>query len=102
MKTDFDKYKELLESAIYENCGKYYIGGKVLQKVLDMHKRKLKILNMPIVTHSAYQLCPKCNGQGIVSKPPWVAGDINEWTSSAASYVCDLCNGAKVIPQHCG
>jgi len=42
MKTDFDKYKEILESAIYENCGNYYIGGKVLRKVLDMHKRHLK------------------------------------------------------------
>lgn len=59
-------------------------------------------LHKHFVTHSAYQLCPKCNGQGIVSKPPWVAGDVDQWTSSAASYICDLCNGAKVIPQHCG
>ena len=44
-----------------------------------------------------YQLCPKCNGQGIVSKPSWVAGDIDNWTSSAGSYPCDVCNGAKVL-----
>lgn len=43
------------------------------------------------------QLCPKCNGQGIVSKPCWVVGDVTEWTSTALSYPCDLCNGAKVI-----
>ena len=49
------------------------------------------------------QLCPKCNGQGIVSKPPWVAGDTiysygsNTASTSAATYQCDLCNGAKVI-----
>jgi hypothetical protein len=49
MKTNFDKYKEILESAIYENCGNYYIGGKALQKVLDMHKRQLKFLNIPFV-----------------------------------------------------
>lgn len=44
-----------------------------------------------------YQLCPKCNGQGIVNKPPWVAGDQNTWTSTAASFPCDVCNGAKVL-----
>lgn len=48
-------------------------------------------------TRSALQLCPKCNGQGIVSKPPWVAGDVHQWTSSATSFTCDVCNGAKVI-----
>lgn len=54
------------------------------------------------VTHSAYQLCPKCNGQGIVSKPPWVAGDVYEWSSTQTQFTCDVCNGAKIIPQHCG
>lgn len=44
-----------------------------------------------------YQLCPKCLGQGIVSKPPWVPGDVHEWTSSACTFVCDLCNGQKVV-----
>ena len=44
-----------------------------------------------------YQLCPKCNGQGYVSKPPWVAGDQNEWTSTSAFYPCDICSGAKVL-----
>ena len=46
-----------------------------------------------------YQLCPKCNGQGTVSKPPWVDGDVNEWIGSATGgYICDVCNGAKIIP----
>ena len=46
-----------------------------------------------------YQLCPKCNGQGTVSKPPWVDGDVYEWIgSSIGGYVCDVCNGAKIIP----
>lgn len=47
-----------------------------------------------------YQICPKCNGQGIVSKPSWVAGDVNYWTSDVSSYLCDLCGGAKVIPMY--
>ena len=46
-----------------------------------------------------YQLCPKCNGQGTVFKPPWVDGDVYEWIgSSIGGYVCDVCNGAKIIP----
>lgn len=45
-----------------------------------------------------YQLCPKCNGQGTVSKPPWVDGDVNEWSSgTAGGHFCNVCNGAKII-----
>ncbi len=43
------------------------------------------------------QVCPKCNGQGIVSKPPWIAGDISYWVSSETSYLCNLCNGTMII-----
>jgi hypothetical protein len=46
---------------------------------------------------NAWQLCPKCLGQGIVSKPPYIAGDVNNWSSSSTSFVCDVCNGAKII-----
>lgn len=46
-----------------------------------------------------YQLCPKCNGQGTVSKPPYVPGDVNSWTSSEACYQCDVCHGGKIIPM---
>lgn len=48
-------------------------------------------------THADWQLCPKCSGQGIVSKPPYVAGDVYQWSSSSTSFTCNLCNGAKVI-----
>lgn len=47
-----------------------------------------------------YQMCPKCNGQGIVSKPPYIAGDVYHWSGSASSFTCDVCNGAKIIPMH--
>jgi DnaJ-class molecular chaperone len=46
-----------------------------------------------------YQLCPKCNGQGTTSRPPWVPYDQNEWTSSNSSYLCNICNGAGIIPK---
>jgi hypothetical protein len=44
-----------------------------------------------------WQLCPKCNGQGTVEKPPHIPGDVHQWTSSSCSFVCDVCNGAKII-----
>ena len=53
-------------------------------------KKKLK-------SESVWQLCPKCNGQGTVSKPPYVAGDVNHWSSSSASFQCDVCEGKKII-----
>jgi len=43
------------------------------------------------------QLCPKCNGQGIVSKPPYVPGDVFEWASTSTSFPCDVCRGNKTI-----
>lgn len=43
------------------------------------------------------QLCPKCDGQGHVSKPPWVPGDQDGWMStSTTSYPCLLCGGTGV------
>lgn len=39
-----------------------------------------------------YQLCPKCSGDG----------DLSRYNSPALSYgavVCDVCNGDKIIPQ---
>ena len=45
------------------------------------------------------QLCPKCQGQGIVSRPPWVPADVTTWSApTVAPYRCNLCDGQMVIP----
>jgi hypothetical protein len=42
--------------------------------------------------------CPVCDGTGLVSKPPWIAGDVNSWTDSGtAPYVCQSCDGKRII-----
>ena len=46
-----------------------------------------------------FQLCPKCDGQGIVSKPSYVAGDVNEWASNSTGHVCNMCNGSGKIKE---
>lgn len=51
---------------------------------------------IPVVQLTA-QECPVCHGQGHVSKPCWVPGDVNEWTSSRTSYVCRVCNGGGLV-----
>lgn len=51
-----------------------------------------------ITVDSVWQLCPKCNGQGHVSKPPWVPGDVEMWVSSdTGTHTCQVCNGNGVI-----
>ena len=45
------------------------------------------------------QKCPKCDGQGIVSKPPWISGDQQTWDSTSVNHQCDVCNGQKIIPM---
>lgn len=52
---------------------------------------------------SDWQICPKCSGQGIVSKPTDIAGDINYWSGSQFSnYKCNLCNGKMIISKQTG
>ena len=38
---DIEKYKAKLEAAIYENCGKYYIGEGAIKEVLSDYQEKL-------------------------------------------------------------
>jgi DnaJ-class molecular chaperone len=70
---------------------------KLILGELTHAEAESKLSGLFSITRSDLQLCPKCNGQGIVTKPPWIAGDVYEWSSTQASYTCDVCNGAKVI-----
>lgn len=45
-----------------------------------------------------YQKCPVCDGTGLVSRPPWIAGDQSYWIgSSSGPYTCKACGGSCVI-----
>lgn len=46
-----------------------------------------------------WQLCPKCNGQGMIEKPPYLAAEETEWISTGVAFTCDVCNGAKVLAR---
>ena len=45
--------------------------------------------------------CPVCDGQGIVSRPPNVAGDRATWAASDTCYYpCRACSGTGIIWEH--
>lgn len=47
---------------------------------------------------STYQKCPVCDGTGLVSRPPHIAGDQRSWSStSAAPHPCKRCEGIGTI-----
>jgi len=42
--------------------------------------------------------CPICDGTGMVLRPPWVAGDVQQWASTGAGpYPCRPCSGGGII-----
>jgi len=42
--------------------------------------------------------CPICAGTGLVSRPPWIAGDIESYTTSTTGpYPCNACGGQGYI-----
>ena len=42
--------------------------------------------------------CPVCDGTGLVSKPPGIAGDQLLWQDSQAGpYPCSACGGAGIL-----
>jgi len=49
------------------------------------------------------QKCPVCDGTGLVTRPPWVAGDQPTWTDSQVGpYQCRACHGAGIIEAGSG
>lgn len=46
--------------------------------------------------------CPACNGTGLVSRPPWIAGDLDNFTtSSCGPWPCKPCGGSGVLWSVC-
>ena len=44
------------------------------------------------------QTCPVCGGQGTVSKPPHIDGDVHEWDDGGTGgYTCRVCGGSGII-----
>lgn len=45
-----------------------------------------------------WQKCPVCDGSGLVSRPPWVAGDLPAWVGSGTGpSPCRTCGGCGVV-----
>jgi hypothetical protein len=48
-----------------------------------------------------WQLCPKCNGQGVVWFPPNIPWN-NTFAGDGNPYICDVCKGEKIISTKTG
>jgi len=47
--------------------------------------------------------CPVCDGTGLVSRPPGLAGDVREWVgSNTGPYPCRACGGTGIIETNTG
>ena len=75
-------FKDILKTLIKEPCG---------------YTVKKPTAHYTVMVTVPYQLCPKCNGQGTV-----MVQDRNGSNTVASNVlkICDLCNGAMVIPMH--
>jgi hypothetical protein len=67
-------------------------------EIEEMEKEELLSTQLHVfdsTTVVPYQLCPKCNGDGDLSRynSPAVMG-------TNARPICDVCNGNKIIPMH--
>ena len=69
--------------------------GRGYEEAIDKYLPKLKALSsiQGDGNVSEYQLCPKCNGEGIVT-----GFDYNSMTTSVTNQ-CGVCNGAKVLAK---
>ena len=51
-------------------------------------------------TFEDYQTCPVCAGTGLVSRPPWIAGDVTTWVSCRTDpYECKTCRGLGILSK---
>lgn len=41
--------------------------------------------------------CPICDGQGKVSKPSHIAGDVHIWIDTQATHTCHGCGGSGIV-----
>ena len=86
-----------------------YVGQKWTFKPIDLKSAaeeietlissRADVVGSTDLINTEWQKCPKCDGQGIVSRPPWIAGDVYEWSSTSVSHQCNVCNGKMIIPQ---
>lgn len=49
------------------------------------------------------QSCPVCAGSGLVSRPPWVAGDQPVFLdTSSGPWTCSVCHGGGIVYVRAG
>jgi hypothetical protein len=54
---------------------------------------------IPPSTEPTPHTCPTCNGTGKVSRPPWLPGDVQTWTTNnpGETFDCGSCDGKGIL-----
>jgi len=87
--------EEMLERI---NMKIYGLNSSIIQDDWAKHELALWRSIRTLIEHGFPHKCPVCDGHGTVSRPPWVAGDQPEWTTSdTATYPCQACGGTGII-----
>jgi hypothetical protein len=74
-------------NGVYQPCGDIIEGYGTYQPYVQQTYPPLQ-WNLTVVPQTPYK-CPVCNGTGLVSRPPGVAGDQETWASgSTGPYSC--------------
>ena len=70
---------------------------KTMEDTVQQMKKDRSAMSVPSV--SVPFACPVCHGQGTVSRPPYIAGDMPFWSGSTTndSYPCRACDGTGII-----
>ena len=79
-------YNELESKAYDTTRHTYYFkeANQIIRKYIEIYASQQN--------YTPYQLCPKCNGDGDLAR-------YNSPSITSLCPVCDVCNGAKIIPM---
>ena len=94
---DKEKLREIVKKSVEEVWYNRRSMNPVADQTELLTEALHQALSMSGVVSGTKQLCPKCKGQGIVSRPPHIAADQGFWAGIELSYKCNLCDGKMVI-----
>ena len=78
--------------------GKKLVSIRLLRSESEPEAKVGSVLEEPLIKAVPYQLCPKCEGRGIIGGTAAFDSELGHYY--LPKVVCDLCNGKMMIPMH--
>ena len=91
MNEDGFLYVEETKMEFCPDCGSELTSGGCLKCNAN------KVYTYPPIKKIPFK-CPVCDGTGLVSRPPHIAGDVTSWTDNSTDpHPCKACNGTGIV-----